>query len=180
MSLMKRIRAYHASLAVLALLAYLTGDFGLVHSWLGYAVAAIVALRLLWALVDRKHVGLSRFYPEFAGLRFANALQHPAISKSLILAVALTLLGATATGIAIDGGEAIGMAEVTLVSSAHADDDGHDRNRRGGGAAHELLEELHESLSNLFIFAVILHASYLILFRRPLAFFMLFRDVRRR
>ena len=65
-------------------------------------------------------------------------------------------------------------------SSAHADDDGHDRNRRGGGAAHELLEELHESLSNLFIFAVILHASYLILFRRPLAFFMLFRDVRRR
>ena len=179
MSLMKRIRAYHAALAVLALLAFLTGDFGLVHSWLGYGVAAIIALRLLWALADRKHVGLSRFYPEFAGLRFANALQHPAISKTLILAVALTLLGATATGIAIDGGKAIGMAEVALVSPAHADDDGRERNRRGG-AGHEFLEELHESLSNLFIFAVILHASYLILFRRPLALFMLFRDMRRR
>jgi cytochrome b len=180
MSLMKRIRAYHAALAVLALLAFLTGDFGLVHSWLGYGVAAIIVLRLLWALADRKHVGLSRFYPEFAGLRFANALQHPAISKTLILAVAITLLGATATGVAIDGGKAIGMADVTLVAPAHGDDGGRERSRSGGGMAHELLEELHESLSNLFLFAVLLHASYLILFRRPLALFMLFRDVRRR
>lgn len=31
MNLMQKVRVYHAALAVLTVLAYLSGDFGLVH-----------------------------------------------------------------------------------------------------------------------------------------------------
>jgi cytochrome b561 len=38
------------------------------------------------------------------------------------------------------------------------------------------MEEIHEALSNLVILLVVLHAGYVLLFRRPLARFMLYRD----
>jgi hypothetical protein len=42
MNIMQRIRIYHATLAILAILAYLTGELGLVHAWLGYGVAIVL------------------------------------------------------------------------------------------------------------------------------------------
>jgi len=44
---MHRIRIYHAILAVLAILAYLTGDDDNLHAGLGYTVASVVVFRLL-------------------------------------------------------------------------------------------------------------------------------------
>ena len=49
MALMQKVRPHHVALAVLTILAYLSGDFGLVHDWPGYGVAAIICFRLLWA-----------------------------------------------------------------------------------------------------------------------------------
>ncbi len=175
MTLMQKVRTYHATLAVLTVLAYLTGDFGLVHDWLGYGVAAIIGFRLLWALFNPRQLGLNRFYPEFDGLRFDNAYRHPAVSKALILGIAVTLIGATVSGIAMDGGRALGLAGITVVAPALADDDGWQRGSENDDG-NEFLEEIHESLSNLLIFFVILHAGYLLLFKRPLALFMLYRD----
>ena len=37
MNIIYRIRLYHATLASLSLLAYVTGELGIVHAWLGYA-----------------------------------------------------------------------------------------------------------------------------------------------
>jgi cytochrome b len=76
MSAIHRIRLYHATLAILSILAYLTGDLGIVHAWLGYGVAAIIAFRLLWALSGNPHVGLMRFYPSFDGLKRFFASRH--------------------------------------------------------------------------------------------------------
>lgn len=182
MTLMQRVRVYHAALAVLAVLAFLSGDFGLVHAWLGYAVAAIIVLRLMWAAVNPRQLGLNRFYPEFDGLRFDNAVRHPGVSKLLILCVALSLIGATLTGVAMDRGRAIGVADAgqggALIAAARADDDRHEGSDGRGGD--EFFEEIHESLSNLFIMFVVLHAGYLLLFKRPLALYMLYRDRNRR
>jgi len=177
MALMQKVRTYHAALAILTVLAFLTGDFGLVHDWLGYGVAAIIGFRLLWALFNPRQLGLNRFYPEFDGLRFDNAYRHPAVSKALILGIAISLVGATVRGVAMDGGRAIGFADIGAVSPALADggDDGRTQNRENGNGD-EFLEEIHETLSNLVILFVILHAGYLLLFKRPLARFMLFRD----
>jgi hypothetical protein len=35
MSLIERIRAYHAVLAMLAVAAFVTGEAGAIHAWLG-------------------------------------------------------------------------------------------------------------------------------------------------
>lgn len=169
MSIIYRIRIYHATLGILSMLAYLTGDFGLVHSWFGYGVAAVIAFRLLWALTGNPHVGLMRFYPSFAGLNLPNAFTHPAITKTLILGIALSLTAATATGIAMDNGKSIGLADAAFVSAAYADD--HDKDK---GFMGEALEETHEFFANLLLLFVGMHVSYLFLFKRPLAKFMLF------
>ena len=146
MSLMHKICVYHAALAIITLLAYFTGDFGLIHDWLGYAVTVIIVLRLGWAVFNPRQLGLNRFYPVFDGIGWTNAITHPAISKSLILAIALSVILATATGL------------LTLTD---------------GG---EIFDDLHEGVSGIVIWAVVLHGGYLYLIKRPLARFMLYRD----
>lgn len=149
MSLIHRIRIYHASLGGGAILAFLTGDFGVIHDWIGYAVAAVIVFRLVWAVFNPRQLGLNRFYPDFEGLRFDNVFRHQAVSKALILGIAVSLIGATITGIFIAG---------------------------DNGSGDGFMEEVHEVFSNLMIFFVVLHAAYLLMFKRPLARFMLYRD----
>lgn len=172
MSIIRRIRIYHATLGILSILAYLTGDFGMVHSWLGYGVAVVIALRLLWALSGNPHVGLMRFYPSFEGLKLTNAFTHPAITKTFMLGIALSLLAVTATGITMDKGESIGLTNTEFVSATHADDDKH--NKKNESFLEEALEETHEFFANLLLVFVGLHVSYLLLFKTSLAKFMLF------
>ncbi|MFZ4761547.1 MAG: cytochrome b/b6 domain-containing protein [Alphaproteobacteria bacterium] len=171
MNIMQRIRTYHATLAILTILAYLTGELGLIHAWLGYGVAIVITLRLLWALSGERQVGLMRFYPSFEGLQTSNLFTHPAISKTLMLGIALSLLAVTGTGIAIDKGKSIGLADVQTVSAAYADDDEHE----GGGEKEEgFLGESHELFANLLLLFVGMHVTYIVLFKFPLAKFMLF------
>lgn len=175
MTIMQKIRIYHASLAILSILAYLTGELGIIHSWLGYGVAAVILFRLLWALSGNPHVGLMRFYPSFEGLNLTNVFTHPAVTKVFMLGIALSLLAVTATGIAMDKGKAIGLANAEFVSVAYADDEEEERHDgKGESLYEEALEEMHEFFANLMILFVGMHVSYLFLFKRPLAKFMLF------
>jgi cytochrome b len=171
MNIMQRIRIYHATLAILAILAYLTGDFGVFHAWLGYSVTIVIVLRLLWALSSERQVGLMRFYPSFEGLKFDNAFTHPSISKSLMLGIAVSLIIATGTGIALDKGKSIGLANAEIVGSAYADDNTKKENE---GFLYEALEESHEFFANLMLLFVGMHVTYIVLFKFPLAKFMLF------
>lgn len=171
MNIMSRIRLYHAVLATLAILAYLTGELGIIHAWLGYGVAIVIALRLLWALSGERQIGLMRFYPSFKGLKLDNAFTHPAITRTLMLGIALSLFTATATGIAMDGGKAIGLANTDVVmTTAYADDNEREREHEEGG----VLGEVHEFFANLMLAFVGMHVAYLLLFKRTLAKFMLF------
>lgn len=170
MNIMQRIRIYHAMLAILAILAYLTGEIGLVHAWLGYGVAIVITLRLLWALTGERQVGLMRFYPSFEGLKFDNAFTHPSISKSLMLGIAVSLMLATGTGIALDKGKSIGLANAEIIANAYADDE----DEESKGFLSEALEESHELFANLMLLFVGMHVTYILLFKFPLAKFMLF------
>ena len=171
LTMMNRIRIYHATLATLSVLAYLTGELGILHAWLGYGVAVVIAFRLLWALSGERQVGLMRFYPSFDGLKLDNAFTHPAVSKSLLLGIALSLLAATGTGIALDQGDALGLANADLVTGAYADDDGLGKNGRDEEGH---LSEAHEFFANIMLLFVGMHVTYLLLFKRPLAKYMLF------
>jgi len=171
MNIMQRIRIYHATLATLAILAYLTGELGLVHAWLGYGVSIVIFLRLLWSLSGERQVGLMRFYPSFEGLQANNLFTHPAISKSLMFGIAISLLAVTGTGIALDKGKAIRLANMQTISVAYADND----ELEGGGEKEEgFLGESHELFANLLLLLVGMHVTYIALFKFPLAKFMLF------
>ena len=179
MSIIQKIRAYHAVLGALVVAAYLSGEAGLIHALLGYAIAVVILGRVAAALTGLRGMGLSRFYPQFEGLRLGTASTHPAISKTLLAGIAFCLIGATVTGIALDRGHAIGIASNPIVSVAQANDDGHNRSRgeearRGESGEGGPLGEAHEGLSTLLMVLVGLHIAYLLLFKRNLARFMVF------
>ncbi len=175
MKVMRRLRLYHAALAVLVVLAYITGDDNSFHAWLGYGVAAIIIIRLIWALAGVPQLGLTRFYPHFAGLRLTTAMTHPAISRTLLLAIATCLIGVTLTGIAMDRGRTLSRADQAITSPAFVDG-----GQRAGRETHVgevdegLVSEVHETLANLLVLFILTHVAYLVLFKRPLALFMLF------
>jgi len=198
MSVMHKLRLYHAALVLLVLAAYFTGEAGIVHAWLGYGVALVILLRLFLALGGATQLAMMRFYPHFSGLKLDHAMTHPAISRTLLLGIALSLLTVVASGVVLDRGKAIGLASAQLVSSAHADEDEEEagampsgamssralamreeaRNEEEDGEEGEggLLGELHEISANLLLLLVALHVTYVITFKRPLARFMIFAD----
>ena len=56
------VRLFHWSLVALVLVALLTGDEqGAIHVAAGYAIAALVAARLLWGLVGSRYARFSNF-----------------------------------------------------------------------------------------------------------------------
>jgi cytochrome b len=173
MTMMQRIRAYHAALATLSVAAYISAEWDLVHALLGYAVAAILALRVVAALSGMPQLGLSRFYPQFEGLRLDNAFAHPAISRTLLLGIAVCLIAVSVTGIALDGGRTLGVAEIA--QPAFADE----REAARGDEEEGVVGEAHEFFANALVLLVAGHVGYLFAFKRPLARFMLFLDARR-
>lgn len=160
-----RIRIYHATLAIISLLAYITGEVGIIHNYLGYGVSLVIIIRLLWALSGHRQLGLMRFYPDFEGLKLTNMLTHPSVSRTLLLGIAVSIILTTATGILMDQGESLGLSSVSIINNAYADSDGHEN---------EILEEIHEFFANLMLVFVMGHIGYLILFKFSLAKFMLF------
>ena len=172
MATINSVRLYHAALAITATLAFITGEMGIIHAWLGYGVAIIILLRLLWALSGDKQVGLTRFYPSFEGLNSGNLFTHPIISKLLMLGIIVSLMVATGTGLVMDNGKSVGMANAQLIAPALADDDGEENS--SGENEESPLGETHELFANLMLLFVGLHVTYLLLFKMPLARFMLF------
>jgi cytochrome b len=179
MSQLQWLRAYHAVLACLVAATYLSGEAGLIHALLGYLVALVILGRITAAWTGLPTLGLARFYPSFEGLRLDSAFAHPAISRVLLAGIAVCLIGATATGLALDRGQSIGVAQNPLATVAHAESREREHGRttrftameeREGGS----LGEAHEGLSNALVVLVGLHIAYLLLFKRKLAHFMLF------
>jgi cytochrome b len=195
MSMLSRLRAYHALLAVLVLVAYFGADWERLHVWVGYGVAAVILLRLGMALSGSPQLGLSRFYPQFSGLTLNTLATHPLISHSLLLGIAICLLGVTGTGIVMDGGRAFGLARPAAVSAMpdrqndlarNNDAEERESGRESGEESGEgedgeggPLEEAHQLFATVLMALVATHVTYLLLFKRPLARFMIFFPARK-
>lgn len=189
MSVMQKLRAYHAALGGLVILAFVSGEAGLIHLVLGYAIAVLIVGRLLAVFSGLPQLGLSRFYPHFEGLTLNTAATHPAISKTLLAGIAAALIAVTVTGIQLDraqpnaaprqtAGAPAAPAGIAVARADSARDRGEARGqgehrgkaeREGGGS-----DDLHEFFANLLMLLVAAHVAYLLLFKRSLARFMLF------
>lgn len=55
------VRIVHWSLVLGIALAWITHEAGAVHEWLGYAVLAVVAVRIVWGIVGTRYARFTQF-----------------------------------------------------------------------------------------------------------------------
>ena len=103
------VRVFHWSLATLFLAAYLTGeDAGQVHIAAGYAIAGLIALRIVWGFVGPRHARFGNFVRsprevlvylrDVALLRAPRHLGHNPAGGAMILGLLVMLSGTAITG----------------------------------------------------------------------------------
>jgi cytochrome b len=63
----------------------------------------------------------------------------------------------------------------TIIGNARGDEQ-HERREHSENEEEGMLSEVHEFFGNLLVLVVGLHVTYLLLFKRPVALFMLFLD----
>lgn len=193
---MQAFRIYHVLFAIGATVSYFSAEeFGLVHAWLGYGIAALIVCRLVLGLMARRGFAFRRLIPRLApppnGM---TGIRHPAINQVLVLALLASVAGAAGTGVAMDrGGTLTGIsiraddearehgrndreeheASLGLIPTAYADEGERKEEEEG------LLGELHEAFGSVLLPLALIHAFYLLVFRFDLARFMLFLPRRR-
>jgi len=150
------VRVFHWTLVGTFLITFITeDDFMSLHVWAGYTVFFAVLIRLVWGLIGTQHARFSDFVtsPKVAFqylrdtllLRAKRYIGHNPAGGLMIVAMIISLLLTTITGIAVYGAEeqAGPMA--------------------GWFASHSLwedvLEESHEFLSFFTLFLVFVHVA---------------------
>jgi cytochrome b len=135
------VRIFHWSLAGLFVLAYATGDeVEQVHIAAGYAIAALLALRIAWGFVGPRHARFGNFVKsprtvltylrDVALLRAPRYLGHNPAGGAMIVALLAMLAGTCVTG-------------WMMTTDAY------------WGA--EWVEDVHEALANATLALVVLH-----------------------
>jgi len=106
------VRIFHWSLVGLFALAFVTGDeIEWLHIRIGYAIAALVALRIVWGFIGTRHARFSDFVRSPSGvtayagqaLRFRapRHLGHNPAGGAMVVALLVMIAGIAATGFAM-------------------------------------------------------------------------------
>ena len=180
------VRVAHWALVAAFAIAYLTEDDALtVHVWAGYAVGAIVVLRIVWGFVGPQHARFSDFlYRPGVVLGYLGALVrwrgrryigHSPAGGAMVLLLLAALLGTVGSGLWLyavedNRGPLAGIVTAASPSTGPAadtrgayetneDDDRESDDDRDA----EALEEVHEVLANLTLILVFLHIAGVLL-----------------
>jgi len=103
------VRVFHWSLAALFLAAYVTGDdVRQTHIVLGYTIAVLIALRIVWGFVGPRHARFSDFVwspravlaylRDVALFRAPRYLGHNPAGGAMIVALLVMLVASSVTG----------------------------------------------------------------------------------
>ena len=106
------VRIFHWSLVALFALAFVTGDeIEWLHVRIGYAIAALVALRIVWGFVGTRHARFSDFVRspreiaayvrQAARWKAPRHLGHNPAGGAMVLALLVMIAGIAATGFAM-------------------------------------------------------------------------------
>lgn len=167
------IRVGHWGLVAFFATAYLSeGKPQWLHSSAGYAIAAIVAVRVLWGFVGPRRARFADFVAGpgrvFAYLRdlvsgraarhIGHSLAGGAMTLALLFALALTAITGMAT-LAVEEGQGP-LAGLVTAQSLPAwtveDEDRDDHSDHGGSDA---LEDIHEVTANATLLLILLHVA---------------------
>lgn len=170
------VRIFHWSLVVLFFAAYFSGEEeSLFHVYAGYGVFALVAFRIVWGIVGTQHARFSDFiYGSAATLQYVKSLfsakpihylGHNPLGGWMAIALLVCLIGVCWSGLETYGSQGQGplaMHGDQVVSSAMANDNQKEyrserKTKKNKAEGDKFWKEIHEALSNLTLFLVILH-----------------------
>jgi cytochrome b len=171
------VRVGHWALVAAFAIAYLTaeeegGSPHALHVWGGYAIGAIVVLRVLWGFIGPNSARFSdfvcgpiaaiRYLIDLVAGRARRYLGHSPAGGAMAIALLVCLAGTVATGVVAYGERGKGplaadSAVVTTVAFA-------EENEAAGGGAGEgaeggksIVGEMHGALANITLALVVLH-----------------------
>ncbi len=169
------IRLFHWSLVFSFIVAYLTGDDA--NAWhinFGYAIGFLLVFRVIWGFIGSKYARFSSFtfssgtainyMKDMLSTKPKHYLGHNPAGAYMVFALLFMLTITTVTGLkayAVEGyGPLAGNIDISLISSALADEDEDDDDEKYGKGKdyeNEFWEEAHEVAANLTLLLVILH-----------------------
>jgi cytochrome b len=156
-------------LAVLAN-AVVTEEGSAAHIWVGYALAAILGLRLLWGLIGPAEARFSAFLPSprraLAHLREIRSgtvtehRSHNPLGALMVYAIWSCLLVIIGTGIAMAGlPDTNGQLREPEAAYASAEAYEEAEEREGGEHEEGAVTEVHEVAANLLYLLILLHIA---------------------
>ncbi len=151
------VRIFHWSLVIAFFIAYITEDDLLqVHVWAGYTVLALVLWRLLWGVIGTAHARFTDFVfrpaavvsyvKDVVALRAKRYLGHNPAGGAMIIALLVSLLLATISGLAVYGADQ-GAGPLAAWMTGF------------GEQGEDVLEGAHEFFANLTLILVIAHVA---------------------
>ncbi|MDP2131835.1 MAG: cytochrome b/b6 domain-containing protein [Erythrobacter sp.] len=169
-----RITHWTIALAVLAN-AIITEEGSAPHIWVGYGLAAILALRLLWGLVGPTEARFVAFWPsprkaiahvrEIRSGTVTHHASHNPLGALMVFAIWSCLLMIIATGIAMAGAPPLtdtasgGEQRVAYEDEERNDHEAEHAGEEASGEGDEILEEIHEVAANLLYLLILLHIA---------------------
>lgn len=156
------VRLFHWGLAACFALAWLTAEeVQGAHEVIGYAAAALVALRVVWGIVGSPYARFAQFVRgpgavvgylrDMASGRERRHIGHNPAGAAMTVALLLSMAGTAWTGWLMAEPERQALLPA-VVAPAFADD-----HHKGEGHEEGPVKELHEALANLMLFLVVLH-----------------------
>lgn len=164
------VRVFHWLLVAAFFVAYFTGEnVPPLHEWMGYAVLALVAFRVVWGFVGPEHARFADFVRgpgavlanlrDVLLLRARRYLGHSPAGGAMVMLLLVMLAATTVTGII--GHE---QMEGARPSATNVQERNGDENEgRKAHAEEGPIAELHEVLANVTLALVLLHVAGVVL-----------------
>ena len=160
------VRIFHWSLVLFFTIAYLTDDdFMQIHELAGYIVLGLVGFRVVWGIIGPQYARFSNFvYGPATVIGYIKSLlskpkyytgHNPAGGVMVIILLVMIALTSWSGIEALEAEEMeTASVNISLISTAHADDDENDHE---DGEGDEFWEDIHEAAANLTVFFIFLH-----------------------
>jgi len=148
------VRVFHWSLMLFFLLAFITEDDWMkLHVWAGYAVAMLIAFRLVWGVVGTRTARFRSFVKsprlvmrhlrEMLLLRPSHYLGHNPAAAAMVVTLLLSISLVAFTGMVLIATEGQGPLAGTFFA----------------GASSKVTEDVHEFFANLTLVFVFWHLT---------------------